>query len=834
MMDMKTTNAHSGMHKLGVALAVAFAWAGGLQAETLTWTGAESAVWDLTAVNWTNESGVATAWVNGSDALFTSAAAATVSIADDMELRNLTLEAPEGKEMVWSDGGGSLTFVTDEATPTNTFTLANNGNHCQMHARVVCTAPFLLPGAGVLRLHHANNTFQGGIVLSRSQLRFRRSGSLGSETVAMDAFGRHDGVISVFLDDVPQPAAPDVKFIQNAYAFMGSVNTNAVTVKGVGVTPDNKERTFGFGRSNDNTCSVTLSLTRPDSEGIAKYRLRGGRLRFAFDGGVVKAAPEARELWFTTPQNLPAPMTARVTNNGVTFDTAGANTELGLTLQFDAAAAATNVLETVEPANGGFESTTSMQGWTVNPGQNTGEGSSSQLNDSAFMKVGGVLQPDYFTTNGTRFAVVRRGHTISQSVTLPTAGLWRGVYERGCRPDPGYPSQGMSVTVSLGGQSSVSPEQTAAYPFRREATDLFELEAGPQTLSFAVSYVASQSRAVFLDAIRLERCEVTPIPVGPLVKTGAGSLAITNLVTDGLVAVSNGTLAVRESTLAGTPVEVASGGTLALYATKVTNATVNVASGGTLALCSGDGKNLVVNGSFELNAVAVTTGAQAYDPGNGPTGWTFDYDPAPVGGSSPSPGTQQNHSNMSSTYGSYTAYGQKTAYMRRNTTMSQTVEVPADGLYEVSFLQGSRNGYNSCRIPLTLAIDGTVVVSNASRTAYYDFERNTARVNLTAGEHTLTFATGYWSDIFAMLFVDDVRLTALAEANELEGNALAFVSGATLDLQNVEPIYLAGGVTVDGRAVKGTANVLRRAGVTVTGPGSIQIGPPQGTTIIIR
>ena len=68
----------------------------------------------------------------------------------------------------------------------------------------------------------------------------------------------------------------------------------------------------------------------------------------------------------------------------------------------------------------------------------------------------------------------------------------------------------------------------------------------------------------------------------------------------------------------------------------------------------------------------------------------------------------------------------------------------------------------------------------------------------------------------------------------LEGNALAFASGATLDLQNAEPLYLAGGVTVDGHTVKGTVNALRRAGVTVTGPGSIQIGPPQGTTIIIR
>ena len=53
-------------------------------------------------------------------------------------------------------------------------------------------------------------------------------------------------------------------------------------------------------------------------------------------------------------------------------------------------------------------------------------------------------------------------------------------------------------------------------------------------------------------------------------------------------------------------------------------------------------------------------------------------------------------------------------------------------------------------------------------------------------------------------------------------------------MQNVEPIYLAGCVTVDGRAVKGSTNALRRSGVTVTGGGEIQIGPPQGTAIFIK
>ena len=77
-------------------------------------------------------------------------------------------------------------------------------------------------------------------------------------------------------------------------------------------------------------------------------------------------------------------------------------------------------------------------------------------------------------------------------------------------------------------------------------------------------------------------------------------------------------------------------------------------------------------------------------------------------------------------------------------------------------------------------------------------------------------------------------MTSLDGANELEGNALAFASGATLDLQNAEPIYLAGGVTVDGHEVKGSASALRRAGLIVTGTGEIQIGPPQGTMILFK
>ena len=69
-----------------VAFACAMLAAGTLPAETLVWTGSSSSNWNLADANWTNESGVATAWVNGSSATFTEcgSAALTISVTDDI------------------------------------------------------------------------------------------------------------------------------------------------------------------------------------------------------------------------------------------------------------------------------------------------------------------------------------------------------------------------------------------------------------------------------------------------------------------------------------------------------------------------------------------------------------------------------------------------------------------------------------------------------------------------------------------------------------------------------------------------------------------------------
>ena len=96
-----------------VTFACAMLAAGTLSAETLVWTGEASSDWNLTDLNWTNELGEATAWVNGSSATFTEcgSAALTISVTDDIQLHNLMLTRTS-PAVTWNDGGGSLTFVS--------------------------------------------------------------------------------------------------------------------------------------------------------------------------------------------------------------------------------------------------------------------------------------------------------------------------------------------------------------------------------------------------------------------------------------------------------------------------------------------------------------------------------------------------------------------------------------------------------------------------------------------------------------------------------------------------------------------------------------------------
>ena len=90
------------------ALAAALG-AGSLQADDLTWTGAESATWNTTALNWKDAGGTACAWTDGNQAVFPSGCTVT-NITVSGEVKPTRLKVVAGQ---WSFGGSGTLRITD-------------------------------------------------------------------------------------------------------------------------------------------------------------------------------------------------------------------------------------------------------------------------------------------------------------------------------------------------------------------------------------------------------------------------------------------------------------------------------------------------------------------------------------------------------------------------------------------------------------------------------------------------------------------------------------------------------------------------------------------------
>ena len=89
---------------VGMALLV-----GGAQATDLTWTGAESATWNATALNWKDAGGTACAWTDGSTAVFPANGTVT-NITVSGEVKPYWLMFGGGQ---WSFGGNATLRLTD-------------------------------------------------------------------------------------------------------------------------------------------------------------------------------------------------------------------------------------------------------------------------------------------------------------------------------------------------------------------------------------------------------------------------------------------------------------------------------------------------------------------------------------------------------------------------------------------------------------------------------------------------------------------------------------------------------------------------------------------------
>ena len=289
------------------------------------------------------------------------------------------------------------------------------------------------------------------------------------------------------------------------------------------------------------------------------------------------------------------------------------------------------------------------------------------------------------------------------------------------------------------------------------------------------------------------------VTAGGLEKTGPGALALARCA--GAVAVQEGALLVSGSLFTDADLSVASGASI------VTLGDPDTAS------------NLILNPGFELPAMG--GGAWGYvGAGNVISNWTVTALPMHIG--------RQNTASAGSpwnTVGS-SPEGSHMLIMQYNGAVSQTVAVPADGLYSIAFSHLLRNGYADTQVYVTL--DGIPLASFLNRSVQFSPGRYaSAALWLGAGSHTLGISgEGGWNDRATM--VDAVCFAAPATASAcraLTGDSiLTCVTGASVILKHSGTVPLAY-VALDGTPASGTFNAAHASGI-FTGSGSLSCAAP--------
>ena len=209
------------------------------------------------------------------------------------------------------------------------------------------------------------------------------------------------------------------------------------------------------------------------------------------------------------------------------------------------------------------------------------------------------------------------------------------------------------------------------------------------------------------------------------------------------------------------------------------NTDVTVAQGAILKRASGGDKasNLVSNGSFETpsyNGYRYVSGSTV------PTGWTRGSANYVV---------HMNDTAQKNSWGNTPATvpdGTMILAIQMNGEISQTVTVPADGFYDLSFYMYRRGGYNSHQLYLFMdghfwqpfydSLHSSQMMSNVV---------DTGAIWLSAGPHTITIAgEGFWGD--TSTFIDDLVFAAptLADAASIPSSA-----GVVVDVASGEQTF---------------------------------------------
>ena len=493
----------------------------------------------------------------------------------------------------------------------------------------------------------------------------------------------------------------------------------------------------------------------------------------------------------------------------------------------------------VYPTNGDFEANpgagATPSGWTL-------ENIDSPSGASLF----GVYTNghDYCKNRDTPYGkcalLLRTGHkATSPKFTIPSDGLWQISFWRVGRPS----NSGVTADTDFTVTDASGVEQTVLLPGElddiaayRRVTLSFTLTAGEYSFSLH-PHVMGNYACVLYDHFSVSKVFERRITGGATVtKQGAGRVIMPEQEYTNPFVVTDGTLAFRQSTLNDISAEATGTGCVELGSDLSISegSAIDIGSGATLRLHD-LGDNLVSNGSFEDNTI-VSSSETWKEGGSQIANWSISC-VTPNGNNkqgSNNGGVQKNGGTITPD-GPLSPSGDCTAVVREHCKITQTVNVPEAGEYQLSFVYAMRKGYGNTDTRAQVLIGENVVVESLPKRTD-SFMRVTTAVTLDAGAQVLTFHVnqGTSPDTGPMFLLDDVSLRKHGNLPALNGR-IDLKSGATLQLDNVTPLILdVGAITVDGQPVQGRRNELRQAGVNVTGDGYIRLGDPLGMAIFIK
>ena len=677
------------------------------------------------------------------------------------------------------------------------------------------------------------STYTGGTKITGGQLFVSRGDSLGSGSVEIGTATE----AALMAKDCEVLVSNKVEFARSgSYAVGFGDSVGRLTLKALG-TKGSQYHTVRLGRAiARNVGRVTLSLTDEASEPVSKYILQGD-MKLTLDGGTIKARQDAEIPFFSLSSAATAEIT--VTTNGVTFDAvSGATLQPGQPMAFQEVQEAL-VRETCYPENWDFEDNITGSPWTFTC-YGVNKESSVKTAPTAWDGQGA------YPPHGQRYAMLRKQTVLSTGVNVPSEGMWRVSFLRGCRPS-GF-SSGMTLRVIVDGVTNTTfAAISGSYDcnFTNLVSEPVPLAAGSHTIAFDVYGSGESTYSMNIDAVKLERVE-TLLICGTVKKTGEGQVILSGQNLTGVPVVAeagtltlngttlqNGTVTVKsgavveiEGATVGERIDVEAGGTNVWRNSMLSeNTAISVATDG--ALCLTDfGANLVANGSFEQN------GPQTYTQ-NKPTGWTWTREEN-LGTINDNGGMQGDGGTLSAS-GPYTPAGDVTIYLREACSFKQQISCTVAGRYRVSLLAADRKNGHSEQVPIYVKIDDDIVLTILARDSYADYTRYFVDVDLAAGNYELKILTGKAATpaLGNIVFVDDVRVRKVQPLGVMETGEIRLAAGAELNLDLVDGLDVKK-VFVNDVQIRGSSATLRNAGVIVTGSGKIHVGARRGIAIGFR